>query len=161
MNSQMHVNVDLLKPSSMNIKTLVSSSLFSTFVWAAQPAKVDQALLDKGKAVFGINCTACHGEKGDGNGPAAAALNPKPRNYTTDPFKQGDSPEAVFKTITTGVTGTPMVAFGHLSEDDRWALTYWVLELRKAGKPAAAAAPAPDAKDAAKDAGAKKPAKKK
>ena len=140
----------------MKIKTLVSASLFSTFVWAAPPGKVDQAFLEKGKAVFGINCTACHGEKGDGNGPAAAALNPKPRNYTTDSFKQGDSPEAVFKTVTAGVTGTPMVGFPHLSEEDRWAVTYWVLELRKAGKHAAAAV-SPDAKDT----GTKRPGKKK
>ncbi len=26
-------------------------------------------------------CVACHGEKGDGNGPASVALNPKPRNF--------------------------------------------------------------------------------
>lgn len=138
----------------MKIKTFVGASLFSTFVWAAPPAKVDQTLLDKGKAAFAINCSSCHGEKGDGTGPAAAALNPKPRNFATEPFKQGDSPDAVFKTISSGVTGTPMVAFQHLSEDDRWALTHWVLELRKPNKPGAVA---PEAKDA----GAKKSGKKK
>ncbi len=125
-------------------------ALLCAFVSAAAlagpPAKVDQALLDKGKSAFSVNCAACHGEKGDGTGPAAAALNPKPRNFTTEPFKQGDSPDAVFKTLSTGVTGTPMVAFAHLPEDDRWALAHWVLELRKGGKPAPAAAEKPKAK---------------
>ena len=36
----------------------------------------------KGKESFTMYCVACHGEKGDGNGPAGAALNPKPGNFT-------------------------------------------------------------------------------
>lgn len=127
--------------------------LSATAALAGPPAKVDQALLDKGKGAFSVNCAACHGEKGDGTGPAAAALNPKPRNFTTEPFKQGDTPDAVFKTLNTGVPGTPMVAFAHLSEEDRWALAHWVVQLRGGGKPAP---PTPAAAPAAKPEGAKK-----
>jgi mono/diheme cytochrome c family protein len=124
--------------------------------FAAQPP-VSKELVEKGKSLFNTNCAACHGPKGAGDGPAAVALNPKPRNYATDTFKNGDKPENVFKTISEGLTGTPMVSFAHLPEEDRWALAYYVLELRNAGKPApAAAAPAPDVK---KDV-AKKEAKK-
>ena len=32
-----------------------------------------------GKTFFDANCAACHGEKGMGDGPAAMALNPKPK----------------------------------------------------------------------------------
>lgn len=110
-------------------------ALCCSAAFAAPPAK-DKALLDKGKAAFNVNCVACHGEKGDGTGPAAAALNPKPRNYTTEAFKQGEKPEDVFKSITEGVKGTQMVAFNYLPEVDRWAMAYWVLELKGAGKPA-------------------------
>jgi mono/diheme cytochrome c family protein len=119
---------------------------------AAEPPKPTKEMLDKGKASFNVNCMACHGEKGAGDGPGAAALNPKPRNYAKDPFKQGDKPEELFKTLQTGVPNTPMVAFGHLPEAERWALVYWILELKKAGndKPGvvdagspAAPAPAP------------------
>ncbi|MBK7859813.1 MAG: cytochrome c [Archangiaceae bacterium] len=120
-------------------------TLFTTTALAGPPAKVDQALLDKGKAAFMVNCMACHGEKGAGDGPGAAALNPKPRNFTTDAFKQGETPDAVFKTVSGGVAGTAMVPFAHIPEDDRWALAHWVLELRKVGKPAAPA-PAADKK---------------
>jgi mono/diheme cytochrome c family protein len=118
---------------------------------AGAPPKPTKELLDKGKTSFTTNCMACHGEKGHGDGPAAVALNPKPRNYTTDPFKQGDKPEDVFKTLQTGVPNTPMVGFGHLPEEERWALAFWVLELKKAGAPAAAA-PAPAAPDKGKPA---------
>ncbi len=112
------------------------------FVAAAPPAK-SKELLEKGRQAFMTNCMACHGEKGAGDGPGAVALNPKPRNYQKDPFKQGDKPEDIFKTLQTGVPNTAMVGFGHLSEEDRWALTYWVLELKGTGTPAAA--PVPDA----------------
>ena len=36
---------------------------------------------DRGKQVYKTFCTVCHGENGDGKGPAAVALNPKPANY--------------------------------------------------------------------------------
>lgn len=126
------------------------AALAPALALAGPPAKVDQAQLDKGKAAFTVNCVACHGEKGAGDGPGAAALNPKPRNFTTDPFKQGETPEAVFKTISGGVPNTPMIAFAHVPEADRWALAHWVLELRKAGKPAAPVAAAPAEKPAEK-----------
>jgi mono/diheme cytochrome c family protein len=115
-------------------RLVLLSALLATPIFAGPPPKVDQALLDKGKAVFTVNCLPCHGEKGEGNGPAAAALNPKPRNFTVDAFKQGDTPDAVFKTISGGLPSTQMVSFGYLPEGDRWALANWVLELRKAGK---------------------------
>src|SRR5688500_2243500 len=34
------------------------------------------------KEMFAMVCATCHGADGTGNGPAAASLNPKPRNYT-------------------------------------------------------------------------------
>jgi hypothetical protein len=38
-------------------------------------------LLQKGKELFQANCSSCHGDNGEGNGSAAATLNPKPRNF--------------------------------------------------------------------------------
>ena len=34
------------------------------------------------KTVFAQRCTPCHGASGNGDGPASASLDPKPRNYT-------------------------------------------------------------------------------
>lgn len=99
----------------------------------AEAPKATAELLDQGKKAFATSCAACHGEKGAGDGPAAAALNPKPRNFAKDKFKQGTKPEEIFKTIAAGVPGTPMVGFAYLPEKDRWALAYYVLELRKPG----------------------------
>ncbi len=42
----------------------------------------------KGKEVFvKTNCNSCHGMEGKGDGPVAAALDPKPRDYTKGDFK--------------------------------------------------------------------------
>lgn len=74
----------------------------------------------------------CHGDKGEGNGPAAATLNPKPRNYRKEKFKNGDKPEQVFDSISKGFPPpSPMVGFGFMPEADRQALTLYVLHLRK------------------------------
>lgn len=84
------------------------------------------ALVEKGKAAYAIHCLMCHGEAGDGKGPAGVALQPPPRNFATDPFKQGSSVEEIFATLSTGVPGTAMVPYPHLPEEDRWAIAYFV-----------------------------------
>lgn len=87
--------------------------------------------LAKGKDVFVKNCVICHGDKGAGDGVAGAALKPHPRNFKTDPFKNGTKPEDVYKTVTNGLKGTAMAGFAPgLSESERRAVAYYVLKLR-------------------------------
>jgi len=86
--------------------------------------------LAKGKAVFEKNCVICHGDKGAGDGVAGLALNPHPRNFKTDPFKNGTTPEDVFNTVTNGLKGTAMAGFAGLPEAERRAVAYYVLTLR-------------------------------
>lgn len=46
------------------------------------------AQADAGKDLFvKTNCNSCHGLTGMGDGPVAAALDPKPRNYVEGDFK--------------------------------------------------------------------------
>ena len=46
------------------------------------------AQADSGKELFiKTNCNSCHGMEGKGDGPIAAALDPKPRDYTVGDFK--------------------------------------------------------------------------
>jgi hypothetical protein len=44
----------------------------------------------------------CHGETGKGDGAAAAALNPKPRNYTDAEWQKSVTDDQIKKTITGG-----------------------------------------------------------
>lgn len=77
----------------------------------------------KGKEVFQTNCATCHGPEGKGNGPAAAALNPKPRNLSDAEYVSTLSHEHLVKVITEGgasVGKSPMMAAwgGILSKND-------------------------------------------
>ena len=110
---------------------LVLASFWSVMAWAQAPAKPkapaeSKVLLSKGKAAYEMNCIACHGVKGEGDGVAAAAMNPKPRNFAKETFKYGSSVEEIFVTITNGVKDTSMVSFQHVPEDDRWGVAYYV-----------------------------------
>ncbi len=54
--------------------------------------------LAEGQVVYDTNCQACHGESGRGDGPIAAALDPRPRDFSRDEFR--------FDTNDDGRTGT-------------------------------------------------------
>lgn len=62
------------------------------------PAAATAADAEAGNALFQINCMTCHGPAGQGDGPLAAALDPKPRNLAGSDFK--------FDTDNDGKTGT-------------------------------------------------------
>jgi len=87
-------------------------------------------LIAHGKQQFQTQCVTCHGAEGQGNGPAAAGLNPKPRNFTAaDGWKKGRKASQIFATLTnpTGLNGMP--AFGSSPSDDRWGLVHYVRSL--------------------------------
>lgn len=68
---------------------------------AAKPA-VSKADLEKGKKAFEMYCVSCHGASGAGDGAAAAALNPKPRNFTDAAYMTGRTDEQLIKVVTEG-----------------------------------------------------------
>jgi mono/diheme cytochrome c family protein len=107
-----------------------AAMLIATASRAAPPPKKTPDLVAKGKASYEMNCASCHGDKGLGDGVAAEALEPKPRNLVSGAFRNGVKPAQVFATLEKGIDGTTMVPFSHLPVDERWALTYYVLDLR-------------------------------
>lgn len=89
--------------------------------------------LERGREVYAGYCAGCHGENGDGNGPAAEFLNPKPRNFKVGRIKfgwvesgQSASDDDYFRVITRGLKGTAMPAFHLLTEDERWAVVEYI-----------------------------------
>jgi cytochrome c553 len=54
------------------------------------------------ETLFTTRCAACHGLDGTGNGPGAAALNPKPRNYHDAAWQQATTDEEIEKAIVMG-----------------------------------------------------------
>jgi len=77
-----------------------------------EPAPIQQTAPPKmspdveAKQTFAQRCVACHGDKGAGDGPGAAALDPKPRAFS-DPEWQANATDEHIKTII--VSGGPAV----------------------------------------------------
>jgi mono/diheme cytochrome c family protein len=95
------------------------------------PPKKTPELLSQGKKLYEQNCITCHGSKGDGKGQLGAALKPVPSDFTKS-FKQwtyakGDLNKA-FEVISKGIPNTSMVKWDQLSEQERWALAYVIVD---------------------------------
>ena len=82
--------------------------------------------LATGAKLFAENCASCHGATGLGDGPAAAGLDPPPANFHDRGRQRQRSLFALYNTLGTGVAGTGMPAFAQLSDDQRWALAFYV-----------------------------------
>jgi len=91
------------------------------------PVAASAKVAEQGKKVAQINCVSCHGKGGKGDGVAAAALNPKPADWTSKKI-QGESDGELFWKITTGRGAMP--AWRHLPESDRWALVQYLRTLK-------------------------------
>ncbi len=90
--------------------------------------------IERGKKLYATNCTACHGENGQGDGPIAKTLPVPPTDLTYPVRAAGPKPEDTFRVLTVGLEGSPMPAFGYLSEQDRWDLVSYIAYLMNKGK---------------------------
>jgi mono/diheme cytochrome c family protein len=105
---------------------------------AADAPRVD---LSRGQAVYQERCERCHGVSGDGNGPAARYLYPRPRDYRLGLFKFTSTPygmrplrDDVLRTVRQGIRGTSMPGFALLPEHDLQAVVDYVLFLSRRGE---------------------------
>ncbi len=88
------------------------------------------AALAQGKQLFAVNCVMCHGAQGKGDGAAAVALTPKPRDFSRAAgWTVGYTLADVYQTLTEGVKGTAMPAFDALTPTDRFAVALYVQSL--------------------------------
>ena len=82
-------------------------------------------------------CVKCHGEQGRADGPSATTLKDdwgrpiRPADLTHRwTFRGGGTRADIFRTMSTGLNGTPMPSFGDaLTVEQRWALTDFIVSL--------------------------------
>ncbi|WP_107685605.1 c-type cytochrome [Niastella koreensis] len=119
---------------------MFSRSVAQTPKWMApkeaddlkNPLVANSHILAAGKALYTANCGPCHGDKGRGDGPAAAGLNPKPADHTSA-FVQNESDGSLFWKITEG--RTPMPSYKKtFTDEQRWEIVTYIRSLAKPGK---------------------------
>ncbi len=106
-----------------------------------QQVQPNDEMLKKGEELFS-QCAACHGATGKGDGAAAAALNPKPRNLHQDQnWVNGRNFAGMYKTLEEGVNGgaTGMNSYKQLPATDRVALINYIRSLAPGNFPAVSA----------------------
>lgn len=109
------------------------------------PAAPDRSLelVLHGRDVFARErCNTCHGEFGRGDGPLASGLiddrgfSIRPHDFTmAGGVKAGARPADLYRSLSTGLDGTPMHDASHLPPDDRWALVYYLMTLSEQPSP--------------------------
>ncbi len=103
--------------------------------WFAQPVAADPHI-SAGKKVFTAHCAICHGDDARGAGPAAGGLLDLagrpilPGDLTQPALRSGPEPSDIFRTLATGMDGTPMPAYLEaLGAETIWDLTAYILSL--------------------------------
>ena len=82
--------------------------------------------LARGDELYRTTCAACHGATGQGDGPMARSLNPRPVNFMDRSRARERSVFALEQVIDQGLGGTAMPSFSGLPVEDRWALAFRV-----------------------------------
>ena len=94
-------------------------------------AAMSDAMIAKGKEIYGRMCVTCHGESGKGDGAASAAFTQKPADFTDSAHSAFYSDQGRLHIIRNGVPGTPMVGWKGILQDDEMMVVYgYVRSLR-------------------------------
>ena len=100
--------------------------------------KPAEGSVDRGGEVYRKRCARCHGKDGRGDGAAGAGLKDDrgqpiaPTDFRSGTFRWGSDGGDIYRTVFTGLDGTPMRSFADsVEEEDRWPLVRFVESLRR------------------------------
>jgi cytochrome c oxidase cbb3-type subunit 2 len=93
-----------------------------------------QVMQERGRRLYREACAPCHGRDGNGQGPAAQGLHPKPQDFTQGVYKFRSTPidalptdDDLVRSISEGIPGTAMPAWKHLfSRSQRQAVAQYL-----------------------------------
>ncbi|MEK7468624.1 MAG: ethylbenzene dehydrogenase-related protein [Planctomycetota bacterium] len=117
----------------------------------AEPADNEKSRTLGKEMYVKAGCVKCHGETGRSDGPSAAGLKDdwdqpiRPNDFTQGIYRGGSTAKDIYLRFATGMSGTPMPAYGadQMNDEQRWALVHYVQSLAgEAPKALAAALPA-------------------
>ena len=81
---------------------LLQAAAVSTVVPNGNDADVSPEVMNKARKFYAERCASCHGDQGNGDGPGAFAIKPKPRNYTDPEWQKSVTDEELAKAIVKG-----------------------------------------------------------
>jgi hypothetical protein len=94
--------------------------------------EIDAETLNLGHDAYMLYCYACHGENGDGQGPASHGLWPPPRDFRKGIFKFGGVPEGelpsdddLIRIVRNGLTGTAMLPW-EIPDEQLWLAIQYI-----------------------------------
>jgi mono/diheme cytochrome c family protein len=96
------------------------------------PYSSDKSTAVEGKKLYITNCAPCHGPKGKGNGPAAASLNPKPADHTSNAVQE-ETDGSLFWKISEGHNPMPQYKAA-FTDKQRWELVDFIRTLASTSK---------------------------
>ncbi len=132
-----HGSMDLGSTKGMNSKDDSMKGMDHGAHWMApeaaaarkNPVKADKASIARGQATFKQNCAVCHGAAGRGDGPAGAALNPKPADLAA---MAGEHPDGDFAWKIENGRGAMPPWKGVLTQNQIWDSVNYIKSLGSA-----------------------------
>lgn len=120
---------DTVPPARLNVLHGRLVAALGEAAWLDAPSgPIDLA---DGRAVYAARCASCHGDRGLGDGPAAAGIRPPPPAIGDSSVMRGVSPALLYRVVSAGVSGTAMPAWGEtLTSEQRWNVVGYVLSLQ-------------------------------
>jgi mono/diheme cytochrome c family protein len=106
------------------------------------PPRTPERVASGRQLYMDAECWQCHGESGRGDGPSASTLKDNtempisPTDLTSPArFKNGAAPQDLYRTLMTGLLGTPMPSYADsLEPEQAWDLVFYVLSLSENGQ---------------------------
>ncbi len=120
---------------------IVFAAVISLVLWsvlAATALAQSEADVEAGRKRYEKRCAHCHGESGDGIGPATDYVNPVPRDFTSGVYKfrtrheteDGNilpSDDDIYRSICEGLHGSSMPKWcSFFSEPQVWQLVHYI-----------------------------------
>jgi mono/diheme cytochrome c family protein len=101
----------------------------------ATPGALQAADPASGKPVYELRCSPCHGDEGRGDGPAAQAIEPKPRNFRDTEFWKSRTIDQIRTVVREGKPQTLMAGFqGALSDAEIEDVIAYIQSFKPAGR---------------------------
>lgn len=94
------------------------------------PVKPSPDSLAKGKKIFNVDCSLCHGENGDGKSDMASDIKNIP-DFTNPDVQKNSTDGQWFSIIRKGKGDMPSEDAGRAKDDDVWSLVNYIRSFAK------------------------------